>query len=82
MRVLRCSAAYERYVVDRVRQLLTDIERDAAMRADDDPRIRQFASVPSAFLDRRRTGTLAIVVGIEDPAQTKLELEPRAEKSS
>lgn len=80
MRVLRCPAAYERYVIDRVRQLLTDIERDADMRADEDPRIRQYASVPNQFLDRRRTGTLAIVVGVEDPAQAKLELE-RAEKS-
>lgn len=79
MRVLRCRAAYRDYVLDRIQTVLAEVERDVAMREDEDPRVQKWASVPKAQIDRRRTGTLTIVVGIEEPARAQLELEPRAE---
>lgn len=81
MRVLHCSAAYRDFVLTEFQKILDKVEQDAALRADDDERIRKWAPVPKAQIDRRRTGMLAIVVGVEDPAQTKLELEPK-EKAS
>lgn len=81
MRIENCPAAYERFIIEGVRKLVAEANRDADMRSDEDERIRKWAPVPGRLLDRRRTGTLAIVVGsVEMSAQ--LELEPAAEKAS
>lgn len=82
MRVLRCRAAYRDFVLAEFEKILDKVEQDAALRADDDERLRKWAPVPKGQIDRRRTGVLTIVVGVEDQARPQLELEPAAEKSA
>lgn len=55
-------AQYAPFVADVVRRALDEVRLDQTFRADSDPRIQRFASVPDALIDGAATGIAVVAV--------------------
>jgi len=61
-----CPARYRKFMEANIALLLAEIGRDVARRADEDPRIQAWATVPNHMIDTDQVGTCAILVGVSD----------------
>ena len=62
MHVIAIPAQYQRHLVALLERAAAEIERDQALRSDEDERVRAFAPVPDEVLDAEASGQVAIVV--------------------
>lgn len=54
-------AEYARFVEHKVKLAIIEAELDKSYRQDEDPRIRNFASVPESLIDKDAEGSAIVV---------------------